>query len=239
MEGKTVMEEYINIWFGDHASHDDWGLLLESMDISFPKPRESRIQVPGMDGTLDLSEALCPMTYDDRQLSFTFSLAGRHEDLHSRASSIANLIHGKRVKIIVGTDPGYYYEGRMKVDASMEDDVVESIVISGDVSPYKYEVNDGAEEWEWDPFDFENGVIREYKDLQVSGSRKVVIIGRRKPEAPEITCSTDMTLQYGAVTIQLPAGKTKVHELMLGEGEHELTLTGNGTVTISYRGRSL
>ena len=231
--------ENINIWFGDWGSYDDWGLQLEGMGIGFPTPRENKISVPGRDGTLDLSEVLSPITYEDRQISFTFSLAGRHEDLHTRASAIANKIHGKKIRIIVGTDPGYYYEGRMKVEAGMEDDVVENIILSGEVYPYKYEINDGTEDWLWDPFDLENGVIREYKDLMVAGQRKVVIIGRRKPEMPEVICDTEMTLKYGTMTIQLPAGRTKLYELMLGEGEHELVFPGNGTVTISYRGGSL
>ena len=234
-----MKEEYVNIWFDETASYDDWKLQLEHMEISFPEPVEKRVDIPGMDGSLDLSESLCPMTYRDREVAFTFSLSGKHEDLHARASAIANRIHGQQVRITAGTDPGYYYKGRVRVEAGMDDDVVEQIVISGTVSPYKCEVNDGTEDWKWDPFDLENGVIREYKDLQVSGSRKVAIIGRRKPVAPEITCSAEMTLQYGSMTMQLPAGKTKVHELMLGEGEHELAFTGNGTVTISYRGRSL
>lgn len=228
--------ENVNITFDGWRSYDDWGLMLEKIEISFPEPKENKVSIPGMDGTLDLSEILSPMAYEERIVCFNFSMAGRQEDFRTRSSLIADRIHGRKVKIIVGTDPGYYYLGRMRLESSMDDDVVENLTISGSVEPYKYEVNDGSEDWEWDTFDLENGVIREYKDLLIIGNRVITVIGRRKRVIPSVTCSARMALFYNGTTINLPAGTTKLYELQIGEGEHDLTFVGNGTVTISYRG---
>lgn len=94
-------------------------------------------------------------------------------------------------------------------------------------------------DWLWDPFSLMDGIVREYKDIKVLGKREIIIAGRKKRVIPTITCSSPMTLTYGKLTLNLPAGKTKVYELQLGEGEHALEFSGNGTVSVSYRGGSL
>lgn len=233
------MSDYINVSFDEHLSYREWGLMLENISISFPVPLENKITIPGRDGKLDLSEVNAPLTYDEREVKFTFSLISGYDAWHKKASEIANLIHGKEIKIILDTDPGYFYIGRVRLESSKDNDVLDDIIISGMVDPYKYDVNDGTDEWLWDDFDLTDGIIREYYNILIEGTGTVTIIGRRKRAIPIITCSAPMVLTYGNLTINLPEGETKVYELQLGEGEHELIFTGNGTVNISYRGGSL
>lgn len=235
MENELMM----NVLFDSYKSYDDWGLLLESIFISFPSPVENKISVPGRDGKLDLSEIVSQITYDEREIKLTFSLVGSYEDWHKRSSHIANAIHGKIVKIILDTDPGFYYIGRIVLESEKNDDVFENIVISGTVDPFKYDMEDGTGDWLWDPFSFEDGIIREYRGIIVNGSKTVIVPGRRKRAMPSITCSAPMELSCGKITVNLPVGTTKVYELQLGEGEHELVFRGKGIVSISYRGGSL
>lgn len=233
------MPGYINISFDGHLSYVEWGLMLERMYISFPVPVENKIAIPGRDGKLDLSEVNSPLSYDEREVKFVFSTVSNYEEWHRKSSEIANLIHGKTVRIVPDTDPGYFYIGRVGLESDKDNEVLDDITISGMVDPYKYDINDGTEDWIWDEFSLSDGIIREYQDIVISGTGKITVIGRRKRAIPLITCSAPMTLAYGSLTVSLPAGTTKVYELQLGEGEHELVFRGNGTVTISYRGGSL
>ena len=230
----------MNVKFGDIKSYDDWKLKLLDVKISFPAVKEKNIDIPGMDGVLDLSTLLTgDVQYQNRTVQYTFDVQDNVRSWAAMISNIANYLHGRNHKIIHDFDAGYYYEGRLSIDTTKSSQLLSRLVITGDVDPYKYEINDGTEKWKWDPFSLRDGIIREYGNIAINGSGTVNIIGRRKRAIPTITCNEPMVLTYGKLTLNLPAGITKVYELQLGEGEHTLTFTGNGTVTISYRGGSL
>ena len=226
----------INVLFGDKKSYDDWGLNLEKMEISFPEPKEKNVDVPGADGSLDLTEINGPVKYDNRKIEFTFSREVGYESWHNLVSEIASVLHGKRLKVILDTDPSYFYIGRFELDTEKTDDVLAEISISGTVDPYKYDLDDGTDDWLWDTLDFEVGIIREYNNISIEGTGTIIVVGREKYTEPVVTCSTPMVLTCGAITVNLPAGTTKVYELLLGPGDHNLVFIGNGTVTVSYRG---
>jgi hypothetical protein len=48
-----------------------------------------------------------------------------------------------------------------------------------------------------------------------------------------------MQVTYNGITYDLPKGKSKVFDIWLGMGDNILIFTGNGTVSIDYRGGSL
>lgn len=230
----------MNIMFDEKKSLDDWGLKLIDIKISFPAIKEKKVDIPGCDGVLDLSSYLTgDVQYENRSLQYTFDASDNMETWASMISHIANFLHGRKRKIVHDFDRAYYYEGRISIDTTKSNQYLSQLVITGEADPYKYDVNDGTDEWLWDDFDLTDGIIREYYNILIEGTGTVTIIGRRKRAIPIITCSAPMVLTYGNLTINLPEGETKVYELQLGEGEHELIFTGNGTVTISYRGGSL
>ena len=117
--------------------------------------------------------------------------------------------------------------------------IVSNIAMSGEVDPYKYEVASSLEDWLWDDFNFETDIIREYGNIKVSGKYELNIYGRRKRVIPVIKCDTPMQVTYNGVTYDLPKGKSKVFDIWLSEGDNLLTFTGNGTVSVDYRGGSL
>lgn len=47
--------------------------------------------------------------------------------------------------------------------------------------PYKYELTATDEDWLWDPFDFEEGVIKEYGNQNVDGTLVLTVIGSPMP----------------------------------------------------------
>ena len=143
------------------------------------------------------------------------------------------------MKIILDVDPSFYYIGRLTIDVEKTDRVNGKLVISGNVDPYKYERYSSLEDWEWDTFNFETDIVREYKDIKVDGEYQLCIPGRRKRIIPVIECNTPMKFGYNGTEYSLSAGRNKVFNIWLTEGDNILTFKGNGVISIDYRGGSL
>ena len=130
----------------------------------------------------------------------------------------------------------YYYAGRMTVSEYSRARTLGTFTISVNADPYKYELTASDEDWLWDSFSFEKGVIRDYKELEVSGSLSINVPGTQRWVIPEITVSAAMTVSYGGKDYELKQGTNKIYDIVIKEGENVLMFTGTGTVTISYRG---
>ena len=226
----------MNVTIGEKKTFDDWRLKLRSLVIGFPEAKTNTVDVPGADGLLDLSEALGAVRYGNRELEMIFDVMGEPERWHSLTSQIANYLHGQRLKVILDSDPGYYYIGRLALESEKSDDLTNQITILGDMDPYKYELLSSLDDWLWDTLDFETGIIREYKELEVNGSRTVTIPGTRKEIIPTIIASAAMQVEWKGTRYDVPAGESKLYAISLVEGENILIFYGNGTVSIDYRG---
>lgn len=227
---------YVDVLFGNIKSYEDWGLKLETIQLSFPEAKTDQIDIPGSNGVIDLTEVNGQVCYKNRTMTLTFSLDDDYAKWHLLSSRIAKELHGKMIKCILPDDPNYYYEGRFSLDSKKTNDVITDIVITGDVHPFKMDVYSSSEEWLWDPFSFEDGIIRSYHDIEISGTTSVSVIGSEMPVVPKFICSTDMDLEFNSSVFHLSAGETTDYDIILSEGENQLIFTGHGTVTIEYRG---
>lgn len=227
---------YVDVLFGNIKSHEDWGLKLETIQLSFPEAKTDQIDIPGANGVIDLTEVNGQVCYKNRTMTLTFSLDDDYAKWHLLSSRIAKELHGKMIKCILPDDPNYYYEGRFSIDSKKTNDVITDIVITGDVHPFKMDVYSSSEEWLWDPFSFEDGIIRSYHDIEISGTTPVSVIGSEMPVVPKFVCSTEMELSFKGSVFHLSAGETTDYDIILSEGENQLIFTGHGTVTIEYRG---
>lgn len=109
MDGYGVSQTGIRI--GDKHTFQDWGLLLISISISSPEAKTKVIEIPGGDGCIDLTEAFGPVRYKNRTIVCSFILIDRRPDRwHEVSSQIKNYCHGKKMKVIMDSDPGYYWE---------------------------------------------------------------------------------------------------------------------------------
>ena len=174
--------------------------------------------------------------YKNRTLTLNFSLLDDYTEWHDLSSKIARALHGKVVKCILPDDPNYYYEGRFSLQSTKNSDVLADFVFSGDVQPFKMERYTAAENWLWDLFSFENGIVRGYSEISVSGSLTLEVIGSDMPIVPEITCSAAMNVEIGGQVFELVEGVNKNYDIVLGSGRNMMKFTGNGTVSIDFRG---
>lgn len=231
--------------FGDKHTQRDWGLYLPGRPtISPPKPDVVIQQIPGSNAALDLSETLTgDITYGQRTFSATYQSTAPRQEWAGIYSDIMDYLHGRRLKIIYDHDPSYYYLGRISVVEWKDNGLTASVTISADCDPFKYEISSSLEDWKWDPFSFEDGVIREYADLRVEGTYTLSISGSRKPVVPTFIVDSDdgsgLQVKFKGTTYSLPDGSSRAPDLVIREGEHELTFSGSGTVSVDYRGGRL
>lgn len=229
-----------DVKIGDYSMHKDFGLRALSIDPGTAEVDEKFKEIPGRNGDLDLTDALTGFpAYKNATMKLTFDFKDDNYDLWLiRASELRNKVHGRRLKVVLGNDE-FFYEGRISVSTEKLNKRYSSVEITVNRDPYKLELQSSLEDWLWDSFNFETGIIRDYKDLQVAGRLELIIPGRMMRVIPVFDCSEEMTVSYNGTIYNLPKGKSKSPDLLLGEGDNTLIFTGNGTVSVDYRGGSL
>ena len=234
------MRKIEGVLLNDIHTYKDLGLQLLGIQIDPADPKLETVSIPMSSNRLNLAKFLnTDVQYEWRNIVLSFDKRDDYYMWAFHSSNIKNLFHGQEVQLILGSDKGFYYTGTALVETSKENNVFCDYLVTLEADPYKYERFSSLEPWVWDVFSFPGGIIRNYKDLEVNGSMTLLIPGRRKKVVPVMDCSVAMTLEYGGRTYHLPAGRSKLLDLQLGEGEHFLTFRGNGKVSVDYRGASL
>lgn len=228
--------------------YKDYGLVVGNNDVvGIPKPKKVIIEVPGASKVIDLSEALTgKMEYENRILNFKLGGSRKVDNWHEFLSIFLMDVHGKKVKVVLDSDPHFYYEGRAEIIGFDRTRHLGFIELSIDCSPYKYSVYSSIEDWVWDSFCFDTDVIREYMNINVLGTKNIEIPGSDIPVVPIFyvdskNSNTEMSVDSKRLnkSFILSNDKNRFAELeILSEGD---TLTFNGTfkVSIDFRGGSL
>lgn len=221
-------------------------LKMLGYGIGTPEPRFNYVEVPGKSGVLDLTSALGPITYTNRQLWFTAREYANPPQHIFKYSGLLNKYHGRSVKIVFDDDMEYYYQGRCLVSTVYHDNNTRDITLEIDADPFKYPVYASDEDWLWDPFNFNTGVIRNYRNLVVSGTRVINVIAYEQPESPRFYVTlnqgqTRMTMQYDGETYYLNNGMNTFPQIVIQSLDvhadiHEFTFTGQGMVSINLSG---
>lgn len=227
------------VTFGTKNSYDDFGLILTGKDIGLPEPKTEEVNLTGADGVIDLTEVLTDdVKYKQRKLQFTFTCIDPINNWATVLSTVSNYIHGKKLRISMNWDKNYYYEGRCEINKFKTNKRTSTITVDAKVDPYKLEINSASSPWIWDTFSFIDGIIY-INSVEVSGSKQVNLINRRKIVSPTFTVTAKMTVTFGGTTYDLPVGTTTVLGIRLTEGDNYVTFKGAGKVTIDYKGGSL
>nr|DAH14361.1 MAG TPA: distal tail protein [Bacteriophage sp.] len=227
---------------GKHTT--EYGLKMLSMYIPQPAVKTNLISVPGASGSIDLSEVTGQRCYENRSgLKFEFVLMEPSYDRWAKAmTEIAMQIHGRKVKVIPDNDLGFYYMCRLGVDGKKSNNIAASITLSGTAEPFKYDLTASDDDWLWDPFNFETGIIRELAGITVSNGKSVTITGGGMPTVPEfvVTESESLAVSYnGKSHNMLLPGTYRFPAIKIGADDVTLQFTGRGKLSIRYRGAYL
>ena len=174
---------YHSITFGEKNTWDDWHLVPASRPVFNPPAQKVKtLDVPGGDGILDLSESLTGYpVYENRSGSFEFYVMNDYSPWHMAYSDIMDYLHGQVLRAILEDDPEYFYEGRFTVNAWKSEKDWSKLVIDYSVKPYKQSLISSIDDWLWDPFNFQNGIIRSkvFRDIAVTEEEKTLIWEKR------------------------------------------------------------
>lgn len=132
----------VNTW-------DTWHLIpVKCPVIAAPTMEENYVRIPGMSGSLDLSDYLTgEPEYSDRKGSLEFFVMNGYGVRENRRSEIASFLDGRKMRVILEDDPGYYYEGRVimkdwKTEASEN---YSRVTFQYQFRPYKKSLADNSE----------------------------------------------------------------------------------------------
>lgn len=213
--------KYKGIAFDDVHTFDDLNLVLSDCpDMPPAKAKTTYIDIPGADGSLDLSEVHGEVKFSDRENKYTFTMhPAETMTWEEKMQEVSNLLNGKRCKMTLDKDEDYFWDVRATVDSYKSDKNLHQIVISVRALPYKFKQNITS------------------RTVQLSGvSQTINLTNGRKSVCPSIECSNDNTvIVFGGATFDLSAGKHEILDIQFVEGTNTLTVSGSGTVTFSYQ----
>jgi len=207
-----------DIRFGTKWARADYGLIVAPYAIPMPEPQTSFVDIPGRDGSLDLSEAFGTVRYADRIIPLTLYARAPFD---ATVSAFAADVHGRRKSVIFDRDPAYYYDARITIEDVEKHAGYCELSLECRARPYKLEHYETA------------------ATVQVDGTESVTLTNTRMPVVPAITNSAEMTLTYtigGAdYTVTLSSGTHLVSSLVLTAGETGVGIVGAGSISFAYR----
>ena len=213
--------KYKGIAFGDVHSYDDLNLVLSVCpDMPPAKPKTTYIDIPGADGSIDLTEVHGEVKYEDRENEYTFTMIpGDEMTWEEKMSEVSGLLNGKRCKVTLDKDEDFFWDARVAVDEFASDRTLHQIVIGVKAHPYK---------------------LKQYvtkRTFSLTGTATTVTLTNgRKSVCPVIECTNDNTvITFGDLTVNLSAGKHEILDIQLKQGLNRVTVSGSGTVTFTYQ----
>ena len=145
---------YIDSWADLHL------IPVSRPTISVPALRDRTIDIPGANGSLDLTDVPRGFpVFGNRTGNLDFYIDhGRpwgmyHDEPYDWTVAYADItraIHGKRTKLYLGDDIYHYYYGRFAVSGFTTDKLVSKVSISYNLDPYEYST---AMVWDGEIFD--------------------------------------------------------------------------------------
>lgn len=191
-------QETINIMgYGTNGhSYRNFGLHPRSKPvISAPEIQKIEYEIPGRDGLYDATEALTgDVHFYNRTGTFEYTQTGGRKLWDATYHKLKNQLHGTKKAIILDEEPDGYYTGRLTVEEPTYDDKrgIAYFKITADLEPWKKSLTLSNQDWLWDPFSFEVGVINPNTGLTLiaePGAASAVmwhIIGNRMPVVPHV-----------------------------------------------------
>lgn len=207
--------------FGSLHSFRDFNLIQQSVDVQPAAPKINLVDVPGADGSKDLStQPAGRMVFEDRELTWTFALypGAKWHEKHRQVSSALN---GLACHITLDDDPGYYYDGRLAVDKYKVDGLLKQITVRAVCRPYKLKKVETR---------VASDLTRAYKTL--------ALVNERKPVVPSITVTAETTIRWQGGTATVSAGTHKIADIVLEPGVNlleALAVNGSGEIVVAYR----
>lgn len=207
----------------DDIEDESLGIRLLSVNMGSPEPYLTKTEIPGKNGVLDQSEAISGFTtYAEREVEMMYSLmAGSEQDYQEKMGKIRNTLHGKKRKVVLPSDPEFYYDTRLLIEEAPENSLFSEITILGTAYPYKRKIKDTV-----------------IQKTLTGVATAIECNNLSEPVVPIIEVSAAMEIVFGGKSFEVKAGKHTLNIVFLA-GKNVLTVTGTGNIKITYKEGSL
>lgn len=206
--------------FGNLRSYTDLGLFLTEVEIETPEPKRTVIDIPGRNGSLDLTYALSEeIAYKNRTITLTFAMADYQYRWPVLYSQILSQLHGKQIQVTIEPDTGYFWDSFCVVDTVKSDKNHGTIVIELDAYPFK-----------------KKSELTTYTIVGTAAGKSQTCVCDRMPVMPEFYATQVCTLRFGSSSKSLAVGNNSFMDIVFHEGNNDIIIVGSGAeVTVSYR----
>lgn len=199
--------------FGGRYFTEDYGAIMNYARITPPKVKENYVDIAGGDASIDLTEAVGGIVYEDGSIEFKFTLFSAE-----KACQMRNDLHGKRMEILLEREPEFYYNGRLSCTKAEQVGRTHETCFTAQVHPYKYAKTETI---------YVESVGRQEKEILLQNDRM--------PVMPRICVEGDVYLEYSGARYRMKAGEYQIPEITLQEGLNRVRLSGSGEVRFVYR----
>lgn len=207
--------------FGGIHSNRDLHLIQQKVDVQPALPKMNFISVPGADGSKDFSALPAGrVVFEDRSITWIFALYPG-ENWDAKHSQVSGALNGRRCRITLDSDPGYYYKGRLKVSKHNVDGILRQITVEAVCYPYKLKQN-------------ETKITETFS----TGYKQIILENERKPVVANVSVDVETTLLWNGNTFSVSPGTHKLLNVELKQGRNVLQVkakSGTGNITISYQ----
>lgn len=209
------------IKIGTRWSFDSWGLFLASgWNLSAAPVRESYLDIPGRDGSLDISEVLSgEPRYGDRELSFDLITLAPESEWESIKQAFDAYCNGQRMTLMLAQDQSHYLRGRIKVGNISRSLGVASISVTVRCEPWRYK----------------NKETRVVITSPVEGDITKTIKNERRRVLPTIVTSGSASITINGITQNVSAGTFKFTDFMLHPGKTPVRVVASQGVTVEIK----
>ncbi len=204
------------MFFDNIHSWYDLNLVLSEVDISPATPKTNFVDIPGGDGSVDLTEALGDVKFKTRDCTFTFT-AFPYEDFEEKKRQVSNLLNGRRCKITLDKDPDYYWEGRCSINKYASDRNLRKIIVKATVAPYKLRLSPTV------------------VTVKAGDEVAVTLKNGRKIVVPTIETAAAAKIIFNGNEYNLNAGTHRILDFALVMGSNNMTVASADIVKFTYQ----
>ncbi|MBO5208075.1 MAG: hypothetical protein J6B68_01885 [Lachnospiraceae bacterium] len=198
--------------FGDKFSKD-YKAIMNYARITPAAIKENYIDIAGGNSSIDLTEAVGGVVFEDGTIEFMFTLID-----FDKKESMKNDLHGKRMQIILEREENFYYDGRVTCTKDEWINGHYELYFTAKVKPYKYEKRETIH-------------IEKVNNTE----KEIRLVNSRMPIMPEIKVEGNLYLTYENIRYHLTDGAYQIPEVTLYEGLNRIKVSGIGTIQLTYR----
>lgn len=209
----------VTITFNGTSVHtgNDLDLVQEEKTIGAPEVQTYKIDVPGRNGSVNLTKALTgKVCYNNREIRLVYCGTGSRSQLQDLRDAV-NRYHGEVIRIIDDDTPNYYYEGEAIVETQLYPNRI-AIEITVDANPFMF------------------GNTDKYISVNLSTVPQNLTINNPGVEIiPTFKVFNTAKIVKGSYTGDFSAGTFALPQLELSKGSNNYVVSGIGVLAINYK----